>query len=337
MLSRLVYTVACVVYCAASGLDAAESLSGDATTITIANENAALAEHSKSADGRHALAWVPRTDGSVDWSLLQTDPRGFAEKYDVREIWVVDLVHSKKLAILGGPKGYVRPGSHRTLSVTWAPIDDGRRFALAAYDWKWGTDTLMLLDIGPDGCREAQIGPVLDRAIAAFIKESASPQKNGAYDTQYRVGELPERGHRTGFSGTETVRLPFATTVRGRDEPILEGIVTLKLSRTGGAPVASVAKIVAGLSNDPFADDTRLAKADEELNAVYTALSERLKTESRDILKAEQRRWLEQRDKKAVETKASAIENPRIVRDRLLRQLTEERTAELRARLKGER
>ena len=54
--------------------------------------------------------------------------------------------------------------------------------------------------------------------------------------------------------------------MRGRDEPILEGIVTLKLSRTGGAPAAGVAKIVAGLSNDPFADDTRLAKADEELN-----------------------------------------------------------------------
>src|SRR6476620_7621007 len=129
MLSRLVYTVACVLCCPTSGLDAAESLPGNATTITIVNEKAAFANHSKSADGRHALAWVPRTDGPVDWSLLQTDPRAFAEKYDVREIWVVDLVRSKKLAILGGPKGYVRPGSHRTLSVTWGPIDDGRRFA----------------------------------------------------------------------------------------------------------------------------------------------------------------------------------------------------------------
>lgn len=113
--------------------------------------------------------------------------------------------------------------------------------------------------------------------------------------------------------------------------------MTLKLSRTGSAPAAGVAKIVAGLSNDPFADDTRLAKADEELNAVYNALSQRLKAESRENLKTEQRRWLEQRDKNAVEAKTSATENPRIVRDRLLRQLTEERTAELRARLKGER
>ena len=51
-------------------------------------------------------------------------------------------------------------------------------------------------------------------------------------------------------------------------------------------------------------------------------------------MKTEQRRWLEQRDKNVVEATTSATENPRIVRDRLLRQFTEERTAELRARLK---
>jgi len=337
MQSRLLRAAACVVFCAVSKLAPGESLAAEASTFVVGKETAALVQHSMSADGRHALAWVPRTDEPPDWSLLHSDPHAFANKYDVREIWIVDLAQTKRLAILGGPKGYVRPGSHRSLNVTWAPLDDERRFAIAAYDWKWGTDTLALLDIGADSCREAQIGPVLDRAIAVFISQRSPPQKSTALDTRYIVGELPARGHQTGFSGTETIRLPFSTKVRGQDEPIAEGIVTLKLSRTSGAPTVRVAKITAGLPDDRFADDTRLAKADAELNTVYNALSQQLDTGARETLKSEQRRWLEQRDKKTVEATSSGVENPRIVRDAILRQLTEARTADLRARLKTKR
>jgi hypothetical protein len=337
MQSCFLRAVACVVSCAVTKLASGESSAADMSTFVIGKETAALVQHSMSADGRHALAWVPRTDESADWSLLHKDPDGFAIKYDVREIWIVDLAQSKRLAILGGPKGYVRPGSHRTLNVTWAPLDDERRFAIAAYDWKWGTDTLALLDIGADTCREAQIGPVVDRAIAVFVSQRSPVQKTSALDTRYLVGELPARGHQTGFSGTETVRLPFATKVRGQDDPIAEGIATLKLSRTSGAPTARVTRITAGLPNDRFADDARLAKADSELNTVYNALSRQLDAGARETLKSEQRRWLEQRDKKTVEAATRGVENPRIVRDAILRQLTEERTADLRARLKTKR
>ena len=337
MPSCFLRAVACVVSCAVTKLASGQSVAAEASTFVIGKETAALVQHSMSADGRHALAWVPRTDGSPDWSLLHKDPDAFAIKYDVREIWIVDLAQSKRLAILGGPKGYVRPGSHRTLNVTWAPLDDGRRFAIAAYDWKWGTDTLALFDIGTDSCREAEIGPDVDRAIAVFVGQKSPLPKTIAFDTRYLVDELPARGHRTGFSGTETIRLPFSTKLRGRDDPIAEGIATLKLSRTSGAPTARVAQITVGLPNDRFADDTRLAKADSELNMVYNALSRQLDIDARETLKREQRRWLEQRDKKAVEAATRGIENPRIVRDAILRQLTEERTADLRARLKAKR
>jgi len=325
------------VFCAVSHLIAGELFAAEASTVVIGKETAALLQHSMAADGRHALAWVPRTDEPIDWSLLSSDPQRFASKYEVREIWIVDLAQTKRLAILGGPKGYVRPGSHRTLNVTWAPLDDGRRFAIAAYDWKWGTDTLFLLDIGADTCHEAQIGPFVDRAIGVFISQTLRPKKNSAFDTRYLVGELPARGHQTGFSGTETIRLPFSTKVRGEDDPIAEGIVTLQLSRTSGAPTARVLKITAGLPSDRFADDTRLAKADAALNAVYNALSRQLDEQPREILRNEQRRWLEKRDKKTIDAKIGGVENPRIVRDAVLRQLTEERTADLRARLKAKR
>jgi uncharacterized protein YecT (DUF1311 family) len=70
------------------------------------------------------------------------------------------------------------------------------------------------------------------------------------------------------------------------------------------------------------------------LNAVYSALYKRLNPSAEAALKTEQRGWLEQRDRqadKAVRDKSDS-ENARIVRDRVLRKLTEERSAELRKR-----
>jgi uncharacterized protein YecT (DUF1311 family) len=63
-------------------------------------------------------------------------------------------------------------------------------------------------------------------------------------------------------------------------------------------------------------------------------LLKRLSPSAQNTLRAEQRAWLEQRDRKADETvrNKSDSENARIVRDRVLRQLTEERSAELRKR-----
>ena len=50
-----------------------------------------LARHSKSPDGRYALAWVPGADSAaIDWELLKNAPDSFYEKYDLRELWVVD-------------------------------------------------------------------------------------------------------------------------------------------------------------------------------------------------------------------------------------------------------
>ena len=110
----------------------------------------------------------------VDWSLLEKDPNRFYEQYDVKAIWVINLADKKRVGSVGDTGGYVRPGSHQTLSIAWGPIENGRRFALAAYQWKWGTDTLLLLDVGRDDCHSAQIGPVLDKAIEAQIKRGKS-------------------------------------------------------------------------------------------------------------------------------------------------------------------
>jgi hypothetical protein len=302
--------------------------------IEIGSEKAAIARDSKSADGRNALAWTVESNEPVDWSLLEKDPERFYEQYEVKAIWVINLVDKKKVGTIGDTGGYVRPGSHRTLSIAWGPIENGRRFALAAYQWKWGTDTLLLLDVGQDDCRSAQIGPVLDKAIEAQIKR-AKPKRSGPFDSTYLLTGLPELGKKTGFSSPTTVGLPFITKDREHDASISEGILSLKLARAGEGPTATVVRLTPGpLPDDPFSESARLAKADRELNAVYSELLKRLDPSAREKLRIEQRAWLEQRDRQADEAvrNKSDSENARIVRDRVLRQLTEERSAELRKR-----
>jgi hypothetical protein len=302
--------------------------------VEIGSEKAVIARDSKSADGRNALAWTVDSSEPVDWSLLDKDPNGFYEKYDVKSIWIINLAEKKKLGAVGDTGGYLRPGSHRTLSVAWGPVENGRRFALAAYQWKWGTDTLLLLDVGTNDCRSAQIGPVLDKAIEAQIKR-AKPQKRGPFDSTYLLTGLPELGKKTGFSNPTAVGLPFVTKDREQDTSVSEGILSLKLARAGEGPTASVVRLTPGpLPDDPFSESARLAKADRELNALYSALLKRLNLSAQQALRTEQRAWVEQRDRQADEAvrNKSDSENARIVRDHLLRQLTEERSAELRKR-----
>jgi Lysozyme inhibitor LprI len=317
-------------------LAAAEtSAASEARWIEIDSEKVVIARNSKSADGRNALAWTVDSSQPIDWSLLEKDADRFYEQYDLKAIWVINLPDKKKLGTIGDKGGYVRPGSHRTLSVAWGPVENGRRFALAAYQWKWGTDTLLLLDVGMDDCRSTQIGAVLDKAVEAQIKR-AKPRLGGPFDSTYLLTGLPEIGKKTGFSGPTSVGLPFVTKDREQDAAVSEGVLTLKLVRAGENPTASVVKLTPGLlPDDPFAESARLAKADRELNAIYSALLKRLKPSEQQTLRTEQRAWVEQRDRQADEAmrNTSAAENARIVRDRVLRQLTEERSAELRKRL----
>jgi hypothetical protein len=321
---------------AGNKLVAAEtSTSSEPRWSEIGLEKAVIARDSKSADGRNALAWTVDSNEPVDWSLLEKDPNRFYEQYEIKAIWVINLGDKKKVGAIGDTGGYVRPGSHRTLSVAWGPVENGRRFALAAYQWKWGTDTLLLLDVGADDCRSTQIGAVLDKSIEAQIKR-AKPRASGPFDSTYLLTGLPELGKKTGFSSATTVGLPFDTKDREQDASVSEGILTLKLARSGVGPTASVVRLTPGsLPDDPFSESARLAKADRELNAIYAALIKRLNSSGRATLKTEQRAWVEQRDRQADEAvrNKSDAENGRIVRDRVLRRLTEERCTELRKRL----
>ena len=223
------------------------------------------------------------------------------------------------------------------MSVAWGPVENGRRFAIAAYDWKWGTDTLLLLDVGPEGCSQASVGKPADDAVIAHIRHAARKQE-GPIDTQYLLTGLPELGKKIGFFDATTVGLPFSSRNRTLDAPAASGVLVLKLARGGPSPTASVAKIVPGaVTDDSFTDATRLARADKELNAVYASLRRQLAPAAQEALRTEQRAWIEHREEQAdaAVREQSDADSPRIVRDRTLWKLTELRTAELRRKLKS--
>src|SRR6266446_7009730 len=296
-----------------------------------------LARHSKSPDGRHALAWVATADpAATNWELLKNAPDSFYEKYDLRELWVVDLAQNRKLCSLGGSIGYVRPGSHRSLSVAWGPLEGGRRFAIIGYEWKWGTEALLLLDVGSDNCRETQIGQILDSGVGVAVKKSTV--QGEAYDFKYNISDLPEIGLKTGFANSTTFRVPFTVKNRERDKPVAEGIAMLKLTRRADTPSVTVNKVsIEQLREDPFDDDARLAKADRELNALYLDLLKRLKPADQETVKADERAWIQQRETEAASVKGDYYDNNRIASDRVLQRLTEQRIAELRKRIDSPR
>jgi Lysozyme inhibitor LprI len=262
---------------------------------------AVVARHSKSPDGRHALAWIVAADpATTDWSLLESDADSFYEKYELRELWVVDLAKGRKVCSLGSSVGYVRPGSHRTLNVAWGPLEGGRRFAIVAYDWKWGTDALIVLDLGADNCRESQAGQIVDRSVNALIKKEKAHAEN--YDIRYFVAGLPELGLKTGFANASTIRIPFTAKIRESEKPAAEGVVTLNLTRRTDAVSTSITNASVGpAGDDPFTHDTRLAKADRELNALYHDLLKRLRPFEQESLQTEERTWIEQREQQAAD------------------------------------
>jgi uncharacterized protein YecT (DUF1311 family) len=201
-----------------------------------------------------------------------------------------------------------------------------------------------LVDLSPGGATQTDIQKTLDGAVMAYVKahhkhaeasaaEILARHRPLGYATGYELSMLPEIGLLTGFSDATTVRVPF-----GWVESDLSGVILVHLSMKKGQPRAEPGKITETKdAPDPVHDDPRLAAADKELNAAYTALRSKLDTAGKAKLVAEQREWLQQRDHSVAELSANyaneePVNSPRIASDRLLLQLTKERTAALLAR-----
>jgi uncharacterized protein YecT (DUF1311 family) len=179
------------------------------------------------------------------------------------------------------------------------------------------------------------IHKLLDGTALEYVGKHEK-QKLGEYACDYPLFSLPELGVRTGFSDACTVRVPFSAAIPKESGYI--GTILLRLSTKNGKPHAESSEVRETPEQiDPTTDDPRIVAADKELNAVYTALRNKLDRAGKAKLVAEQRDWIKDRDTKVnnvglENTDKLFVDNPRIAKDRLLLQLTRERTEALRGR-----
>jgi uncharacterized protein YecT (DUF1311 family) len=305
-----------------------------------------LVEGTLSSDGRFAGGWtVDAKKGKppVKWSDYGKEGTSFAADYmDTPDYVITDVIVDLERKVIAAKLQFTEPyitgKNHGALQIAYGPDVEGHRFAVALSDSKWEPNDVVLVDLADTGSVQADVRKTLDAAVAAFVRAHNKKGASG-YTSDYQLFSLPEIGLLTGFADGATVRVPFISQVPKSDTaPVFSGTVLLHLSTEKGHPHAVPGEVHQS-KKDPeaVADDPRVAAADKELNAAFAALRGKLDNSGKAKLVAEQRDWLKQRDDKVAalataNSDKTYVDNPRIAADRLLLQLTKERTAQLRAR-----
>jgi uncharacterized protein YecT (DUF1311 family) len=311
--------------------------------IEVHGEHIKLVENTLSPDGHYAAGWTvapKKGKPPVQWKEYSAENNNFIDDYLDNESYVVtdvivDLKHNSIASRLQFKEPFYDRKGHGALEVLYGPEKDGHRYAIALSDSKWCALDVVLVDLGPDGSSQADIHKLLDGTALDYVRRKEK-HMSGGYMCDYQLFSLPELGLRTGFADFSTVRVPFSATIP--KESGYGGTILLRLSTKNGKPHAESGEVHESPEQvDPITDDPRIVTADKELNAVYTALRNKLDKAGKAKLVAEQRDWIKDRDTKVANLGLDGsgklfIDNLRVGRDRLLLQLTKERTEELRAR-----
>ena len=318
--------------------------------IELQGEHAVLVAGSQSADARYAAGWTVRPKKGqvpVKWENFEKEDNSFREDYVWNDNYVVtnvivDLARQAIAVTLPFSDPYFGGKNHGGLHTVFGPERDGRRFAIVSSDGKWNSHDVAVVDLEGDRAIAADILKVLNAAVDKYISTQSNATKRlnpEDYATDYRLFELPELGLLTGFSDAETVRIPFSSEVpKAAEARAFAGTILLRLSRDKSGPRAGAGEVREyDKDPDPTQDDPRVAATDKELNAAYAAARKALNAAGKANLLEEQRAWIKERDERlsALHLKyqeTPTIANPRIEKDRLLLQLTQERTAALRRR-----
>jgi uncharacterized protein YecT (DUF1311 family) len=316
--------------------------------IELHGEHAVLVAGSQSADGRYAAGWTVRPKKGqvpVKWENFEKEDNRFREDYVWNDEYVVtnvvvDLARRAIVVTLPFSDPYFGGKNHGGLHTVFGPEREKRRFAMVLSDGKWNPHDAVLVDLEGDRAIAVDILKVLNSAVDKYIAGQSNAKKRlnpEDYATDYRLFELPEIGLLTGFSDAETVRIPFTSEVpKAADARAFAGTILLRLSRDKSGPHADAGEVREyDKDPDPTQDDPRVAAADKELNTAYTAARNALNAAGKTKLLEEQRAWIKERDERlsALHLKhqeTPIVANPRIEMDRLLLQLTQERTAALR-------
>jgi hypothetical protein len=174
----------------------------------------------------------------------------------------------------------------------------------------------------------------LNKATASIVEEKR-PLAHQAYQTIYSVASGGVASIPPVAFHDSTVVIPFESDIPKSDEDFTEvdGLITIKL--TDGSIIKALSDTP---RDDPFQDIPAMAKADHELNQIYSQISQKLSPTERADLKKDQLAWIDQRDTDAAKAMDESAGDPsahdiRDARNKSLLESTQKRVKELQVRL----
>jgi len=307
--------------------------------------NVAPFDDTKSKDGRFIVGWTIRADKGakpVNWSLwtpgdqtgamrnyienLKNDPHFPYEVVDC----VVDLV-TKKAVVLPGDDPYYPGLNRRNVDAYWSSESGFPGYGLIQSQHRFATGNLWLVRIDRNGMTVVDLVKPLEQAVHKLLL-AKMPLNTDRYAVSFPSSAWDDE-HSTPVFHPASVDIPFTANLPKSSFDRVAGIVTVRLPESAILKVSSDTK-----RDDPFHDDPRLAKADEELNLIYATTYRQLDLSTRATLKKEQTEWIKKRDIDARVSDAPLAGDEREpsivvrVRNESLLQSTLERIEELKKR-----
>jgi len=307
--------------------------------VDAGSSKAVVFEETVSPDGHYAVGWtiLPRNKSKpVDWSLWDpeepsklidsyVDPDAYQDKGDYELInCLIDLKGKKLLELPTDDPDY--PRKNRGYIVTyWKPTGQGTRYALVESDARYSTENLWLIRIDSAGMHQTDLAKEMQKAVDPVVEEKR-PIANHGYETTFSLSPDDATHTVPVVFNDSTVTIPFSSDIPkfGDENSEVDGTVIIKL------PEGTVQKASSPTPrDDPFKDMPELAKADHELNLIYSQLSQKLSPKQRAELKQDQLVWIAQRDTDA----NTALSNSRDDRNKSLLKSTQDRLKDLQDRL----
>lgn len=290
----------CAMACAATAAEAPRA----GGLIDCDQGKVALFEDTQSEHGRYSAGWTIRVRNKqakpVDWSLWTAEggTGPMREKYiypgeenpNFPYEFMNGVVDLKRKTFLKLPSKIPFWGqSHGSFGAFWGEDTKLPTYGLIQNQARFATNNLWLIRIDESGMTEADIDPPLEKAVRKLLQEKMPLNADG-YAISFPQSEWDDDGGEPEFHA-DSVEIPFTANLPKSGFDRVTGKVTVHL------PDGGILKITSPTPpDDPFHSDNRLAKADQELNAIYAALQKQLDAAGNAALKKEQIAWLSKRD-----------------------------------------
>jgi hypothetical protein len=266
--------------------------------------------HTQSADGRFGI--LVSDLQSVDYQEDNSDGSNY-------------LADVPKHRIIGKVSGadYVHGENHRNLWANWNPSST---LCVATYDARFGYDTVQLIELHGDKLSQLELGAFMQKALDSVIaREAGDPEAGCDASCDVRFGEDGKIKFRAvgttnpkRFEDQKTYGALFIGTYDPASNRWSE-VVTRSIPANLCDAFCDVYEnpAISSMISDIGTDEQNAESLDGVLNDTYAALRFLLPPDQFAQIKAEQIRWLKQRDaiksladqNKFVEARISTLQN----------------------------